>query len=58
MLSKGRKYRETTFDPQVDYWPMIAELDGFIFTDYDVGYHKTVQIYREEWMMPDSRIRP
>ena len=35
-LSKGRRYREAAFDPEVPYAPMITELDGKIFTDYDV----------------------
>ena len=29
---------------------MIAECDGYTFTDYDVGMHPSVDIYRESWM--------
>ena len=34
------------------YWPMIAELDGYIFCDVDVRHFTTVDVYRDDWMGP------
>ena len=54
MLSKGRQYREGCLNADHAYWPLVDQLDGFIFTDYDKGRHNTVRIYRDTWMMPDT----
>ena len=32
------------------YWPMIAELGGYIFCDVDVGHSTNVDVYHEDWM--------
>ena len=54
LLSYGRNDREQAFDPDEPYTPLMTELNGKIFTDYGVGCRKTVDIYREPWMKPDT----
>ena len=48
--SYGHSKREHMFDRDAEWCPMIAECDGHIFTDYREGWHRTVDIYREDWM--------
>ena len=52
LCSFGREHRQKPFFEDVPYRPMIAELDGFIFTDYRVGRRARVDVYREPWMTP------
>ena len=52
LCSFGREHRQKPFFEDVPYRPMIAELDGFIFTDYRVGRRDRVDVYREPWMTP------
>ena len=51
--SKARSHRQSAFDQYARWWPMANECEGHIFTDYDKGYHRTVDIYRESWMQPN-----
>ena len=53
LCSFGWKYRQEAFFEDVPYRPMIAELDGFIFTDYRFGRNADVDVYRERWMTPN-----
>ena len=53
LCSFGREHRQRAFFEDVPYRPMIAELDGFIFTDYRHGRGAYVDVYRERWMTPN-----
>ena len=48
--SRGRKWRQQLFAPDAPWAPMVAECEGYVFTDYPVGYHRDVDVYREDWM--------
>ena len=50
LCSYGKDKRLTAFDSSQPWYPMIAECDGYTFTDYHVGTHPSVDIYREAWM--------
>ena len=53
LCSLGREHRQRAFLEDVPYRPMIAELDGFIFTDDRHGKGAYVDVYRERWMTPN-----
>ena len=48
--SYGKRNRTRMFNRAAEWYPMIAECDGHIFTDFRDGWYKTVDIYRESWM--------
>lgn len=48
--SRNRSIREETFSGDVAWRAMVASCDGHIFTDYRVGHHKSIDVYREDWM--------
>ena len=50
LCSFGHNHRRESFRRDSPWHPFIAELDGYIFTDYRVGYRRTVAVYRENWM--------
>ena len=50
LCSYGRDQRLQAFDRSQEWYPMVTECDGYTFTDYRVGTHPSVDIYREEWM--------
>ena len=50
LCSLGRGNRQKVFVEDVPYRPMIAELDGLIFTDCRAGRRAHVDVYRERLM--------
>ena len=45
--------RLETFDRTQPWAPMVGECDGHIFTDHREGFFRCVDVYREEWMLPN-----
>ena len=50
MCSYGYGHRQESLDPTNDYYPLVAECAGYIFTDYRTGFHESVDVYRDPWM--------
>ena len=50
IVSFGRAHRHETFRDDMDYMPMVNECEGYVFTDYRVSRHHSVDVYREQWM--------
>ena len=50
LCSFGKKKRDRPFKKRAEYRPLIESLDGYIFTDFRVGWYNTVDVYREPWM--------
>ena len=46
-------HRLETFDRTVPFAPMVGECDGHIFTDHREGFHRYVDVYRDDWMRPN-----
>ena len=53
MCSYGYEHRQRSLDPGNDYYPLVAECAGYIFTDYRAGFHGSVDVYRDPWMPPN-----
>ena len=47
---KGSEHRRRAFDQTKNMWPIVEVCDGVIFTDFAVGRHRCVDVYREYWM--------
>ena len=54
ICSYGRDHREETYSQEVEWCPMVAECDGYIFTDYCEGYYQSIDVYRDDWMEPNT----
>ena len=50
LLSFGRKHRKASFKHCEQWYPFVAMLDGYIFTDYRECWRNQVDVYRENWM--------
>ena len=50
LCSFGHAHRRKAFDITAEFYPIINECDGYIFTDYRQGYYESVDVYREPWM--------
>ena len=50
LLSYGHMHRRETFYQDRPYFPMVAEMDGYIFTDTTRGQTEKVAVYQHEWM--------
>ena len=50
LLSYGHRHRKATFDETRACFPMIAELDGYIFTDFRCNWNASVHVYQDDWM--------
>ena len=51
LCSFGKNQRTEIFRPG-PWTPLVSECDGYLFTDYRVGYHRTVDVYRDWWVGP------
>ena len=51
LLSFGKKLRQASFFQWEQWYPSIAMLDGYIFTDFRECWRDQVDVYREPWMM-------
>ena len=49
--SRRSHYRQLAFDQNHAYFPMIAQLDGFIFTDLRRNDSPRVEVYQDDWMI-------
>ena len=49
---RGLEHRLKIFERDQLGFHFIQQMEGVVFTDYPVGHHKTVDIYREDWMPP------
>ena len=47
---KGSPHRPNAFDDHNVFFPMINEMDGFIFTDLRERERAAVHVYQEDWM--------
>ena len=50
VCSFGFKHRQQLFTPGAPWAPMVAECEGYVFTDYPTGNYRDVDVYREVWM--------
>ena len=50
LLSYGFTFRQKAFDTGCEYYPMIEELDGYIFTDTRYNDSAAVHVYQNSWM--------
>lgn len=50
LLSYGAAYRRMAFDENRDCFPMVAEMDGYIFTDVRCNASAAVHVYQDDWM--------
>ena len=50
MCSYGHEHRQRSLDPRNGYYPLVAECDGYIFTDHRAGFYGNVDVYRDPWM--------
>ena len=48
----GLEHRLKIFDREQPGFHFIQQMHGVVYTDYPVGHHRTVDIYRDEWMPP------
>ena len=55
LLSFGRKRRKASFRYWEQWYPFVAMLDGYIFTDYRECWRNHVDVYREDWMTAKQR---
>ena len=50
LLSYGHMHRRNVFSRENDWYPMVAEMDGYIFTDVRRGQSERVEVYQNSWM--------
>lgn len=50
LLSYGHMHRLEAFASGRDCFPMVAEMDGYIFTDHRRRRSNVVEVYQHEWM--------
>ena len=51
ICSFGKAHRKETFNEHAEWSPMVDECKGYVFTDYRDGFYRTVDVYKEDWMM-------
>ena len=47
---KGSRHRPNAFKEHNVFFPMINEMDGYIFTDFKERERAAVHVYQEDWM--------
>ena len=57
LCSYGFRKREKGFDETLPWAPLIHECDGYVFTDFRVGWHASVDVYQDAWMIDLARER-
>lgn len=55
LLSYGFSHRQEAFDSTKRFYPMINELDAYIFTDLRHNRRFGVEVYQDQWMRDTCR---
>ena len=55
LLSYGFSHRQEAFDSTKRFYPMINELDAYVFTDFRHNRRYGVAVYQDQWMKDTCR---